>query len=685
MNGRIYHVAKQGSDRNPGTAESPFLTIQQAAETAEAGDRIVVHEGEYREWVRPRNGGLGDGCRIVYEAAEGEHVVIKGSERITGWERQEGNVWKVCLPNSMFGEYNPYTKEILGDWLVAPREKPVHTGEVYLNGKAFYEAFSREELLHPVKRSVSVYETWGGREEAVLEPDQTIYQWYCRTEGENTLIFANFQGADPNRELTEINVRRSCFCPETAGINYITVRGFEMAQAATPWAPPTDDQPGLIGPFWSRGWIIENNIIHDAKCSAVSLGKEISTGNGAHSRWHRKPGYQYQMEAVFRGLQIGWGKERIGSHIVRNNRIYDCGQNGIVGHMGCIFSEIQGNEIYRIGVKHEFYGHEIGGIKLHAAVDVQIHENYIHDCTLGTWLDWQAQGVRVSRNVYHGNNRDFFVEVSHGPYLVDNNIFTSPYCFDNAAQGGAYVHNLCCGFHNHYPVLNRSTPYHLPHSTQVLGTAPVYGGDDRWYQNLFTGGREEGRIYGTAGYDGSPVSLEEYIGRFLALGHGDVEQYERVKQPAYVEGNVYLVGAKAFDREENCWVQDREKPADPKEAAVATAEKTACGETVSRESETGTDPGVKLTEEKGVIYLEITLPEEMFGGNGPKTEIVTSRKLGMTRISESCFETPEGTELVLNRDLAGNLRGENPLPGPLEGLRPGRNRAAVWKRPQARE
>lgn len=170
MNGRIYHVAKQGSDRNPGTAESPFLTIQQAAETAEAGDRIVVHEGEYREWVRPRNGGLGDGCRIVYEAAEGEHVVIKGSERITGWERQEGNVWKVCLPNSMFGEYNPYTKEILGDWLVAPREKPVHTGEVYLNGKAFYEAFSREELLHPVKRSVSVYETWGGR----------VLNRYCR-------------------------------------------------------------------------------------------------------------------------------------------------------------------------------------------------------------------------------------------------------------------------------------------------------------------------------------------------------------------------------------------------------------------------------------------------------------------------------------------------------------------------
>ena len=37
-----------------------------------------------------------------------------------------------------------------------------------------------------------------------------------------------------------------------------------MAHAATPWAPPTADQPGLIGANWSKGWIIEDNIIHDS-------------------------------------------------------------------------------------------------------------------------------------------------------------------------------------------------------------------------------------------------------------------------------------------------------------------------------------------------------------------------------------------------------------------------------------
>lgn len=45
---KIYHVSKKGSDDNKGTADSPFVTIQKAAEVAEAGDRVIVHEGVYR-------------------------------------------------------------------------------------------------------------------------------------------------------------------------------------------------------------------------------------------------------------------------------------------------------------------------------------------------------------------------------------------------------------------------------------------------------------------------------------------------------------------------------------------------------------------------------------------------------------------------------------------------------------
>ena len=36
-----------------------------------------------------------------------------------------------------------------------------------------------------------------------------------------------------------------------------------MSQAATQWAPPTAEQIGLIGTNWSKGWIIENNVISE--------------------------------------------------------------------------------------------------------------------------------------------------------------------------------------------------------------------------------------------------------------------------------------------------------------------------------------------------------------------------------------------------------------------------------------
>src|SRR3954452_13324268 len=116
----VLHVAVTGSDSSDGSEDHPLRTIDRAATLAVAGDTVVVHEGEYREWVRPRRGGLSDARRITYEAAAGEHVVIKGSEQVTGWEPVDGTVWTVSVPNSTFGSFNPFAEEISGDWIVYP-------------------------------------------------------------------------------------------------------------------------------------------------------------------------------------------------------------------------------------------------------------------------------------------------------------------------------------------------------------------------------------------------------------------------------------------------------------------------------------------------------------------------------------------------------------------------------------
>lgn len=645
---REFHVAVTGNDYADGTKTSPFATISKAAAVAEAGDCVIVHEGTYREWVKPAHRGYSGINRITYEAAEGEKVVIKGSEIVKDWENIEGSVWKAVVSNEMFGDFNPFYEPLTGDWLIDPADRQVHAADVYLNGKSLYEAATLNEVKNPVMREDGFNAPWTLHREPLLYPEDSMLQWYAEVDRDTTTIYANFQGADPTKELVEINVRQFCFYPERTGMDYITVRGFEMAQAASPWAPPTADQPGLIGAHWSKGWIIENNIIHDAKCSAVSLGKEISTGHNACTRRHHKPGYQYQMEAVFRARQIGWSKEKIGSHIVRNNVIYDCGQNGIVGHMGCVFSEIYNNEIYNVGVKHEFFGYEIAGIKLHAAVDVQIHNNNIHHCTLGTWLDWQAQGTRVSKNLYYGNDRDLMVEVTHGPYMVDNNIFASDYNFDNVAQGGAYLHNLCFGTMRRVDVLDRSTPYHFPHSTEVAGTALVFSGDDRLYQNIFIGGAPvytEESVHGTKGYDEFDlISMEEYVEKITSAGNGDHEMFDTVKQPVYINQNGYLNGAEAFCREDTNFMSDA-------------------------------DPEAKIVKEGDETYLEINVEKGLLE---IPTRILDTRMLDMVRIVEAPYEDPDGNPIVLDSDYLGCKRDSAPAAGPIQGLKEGYNKIKIW-------
>lgn len=635
----IYYVSVNGSDSATGTNEAPFRTINHAAQIAVAGDTIRVYGGTYREWVDPLNGGE-ENARIVYEAFEGEHPIIKGSEIVTDWERVEGTVWKKVLPNSMFGEWNPYNEYIRGDWFVAP-QNTVHHGDVYINGVSMYEASSVEDLYSAEIRISGYQRTRYPDIEPIINPEQTIYRWFSNVDAENTTIYGNFHGLDPNKEIIEINVRKCCFYPTRTGRNYITVRGFEIAHAACPFTPPTADQIGMIGANWSKGWVIENNDIHDAKCSGISIGKEASTGDNDALKYHRKHSHYYQTEAVFLGLQNGWCKEKIGSHIIRNNRIHDCGQNGIVGHMGCVFSRIEHNHIYNIAVKHEFSGAEIAGIKLHAAIDVVIEGNNIHDCTRATWLDWQAQGTRVTKNLYYNNTRsDLMIEVTHGPCLVDNNIFLSKNAFENVAQGTAFVHNIIAGNAVSLPCMNRETPYHFSHSTHVKGITKVLGGDDRIMNNIFLG------AYNSTSVNFRPMNSCYNVYETPEKYDANREQKNEIEpvQAVWIEGNAYAGNASAFRAEEHSSRVD----------------------------------GIKavVEESNGKWILTLNIPHLM---DEAQCVAVTTERLGTPVFTEEPYENPDGTPIDFSIDFHRAHRGENIIPGPFSKLAVGENKITVWE------
>ena len=123
-------------------------SISAAALRAQPGDVITVHEGIYRERINPPRGGESDTRRIVYQAAPGEKVVIKGSEVVKNWVKVQNDVWKVTLPNAFFGDFNPYNDVIHGDWF-DPKGRVHHTGAVYLDGHWLIEATKLEEVLVP--------------------------------------------------------------------------------------------------------------------------------------------------------------------------------------------------------------------------------------------------------------------------------------------------------------------------------------------------------------------------------------------------------------------------------------------------------------------------------------------------------------------------------------------------------
>ncbi|HOW63659.1 MAG TPA: carbohydrate-binding protein [Candidatus Paceibacterota bacterium] len=756
-----FHVATNGNDSNRGSKASPLRTIQRAADLAQPGDVITVHAGTYRERVNPPRGGTGERKRIVYQAAKGERVEIKGSEIVQGWTKVQEDVWKVTLPNSFFGGFNPFNDLIRGDWFDR-RGRDHHTGAVYLNGDWLTEAAKLDEVLAPgetkpawftsvdqptllnvawfrpnkaegtadrvpaagfaAQQGVKTapcseggecvgwieHDDWlrydrvdlGSRTERIefraasatdggiieihldtpngellgtcavahtgdwqawssfvaqIKPSSGVRTlclvfknrhtdtararalnpqlWFAQVNDKETTLWAQFKNLNPNNELVEINVRRTVFYPDQPGRNFITVRGFTLCHAATPWAPPTAEQIGLIGTHWSKGWIIENNAISHSTCSGIALGKHGDAYDNTSA--DTAEGYVKTIERAH-AHAIPWAKANIGGHVVRNNTVSHCEQAGVVGSLGCSFSTVTGNVIHDIHVRRLFSGAEMAGIKFHAAIDSVIANNRIFRTCRGLWLDWMAQGTRVSHNLFYENTaEDLFVEVNHGPFVVDNNLFLSNVSLLDMSEGGAYIHNLFTGKITNRPEPSRDTPYHPPHTTTVTGLAKTTGGDDRFYNNIFVGNGE--------------ILSNERKGNLKELrwisGYG-LWGYSGREFPLQTGGNVYFRGSEPYAHENN---------------PLTRADH---------------NPGVRLIEDRDRVYVSLNLDRDL---RQAVTRRVDTKLLGKAKVPKLPYVNADDSPLVIDRDYHGKRRSQsNPTPGPFEKPEPGSVTIRVW-------
>jgi len=286
---------------------------------------------------------------------------------------------------------------------------------------------------------------------------------------------------------------------------------------------------------------------------------------------------------------------------------------------------------------------------------------------MGIWCDWEAQGTRLTQNLLHDNQmppyakklkggmmcQDIFVEVSHGPTLIDNNILLSDASLRFATQGVAMVHNLICGALTDVGggTGPRYTPYHIPHRTEVMGFMTFLHGDDRFYNNIFVqrwpsedvitphdsddGFSSENRLAGTWMFDEYPT-YEEWISQFDFTKPANMKALEPAHfghLPVWSEGNVYLAGAKPCRMEKNGLYLENDR----------------------------NDVRVELIEENGTYRLETNVYELLgdFSGRMINTDV-----LGMAFEPEQKFENPDGTPIQFDADYFGNHRGAKVLPGP---------------------
>src|SRR5699024_1463278 len=147
---------------------------------------------------------------------------------------------------------------------------------------------------------------------------------------------------------------------------------------------------------------------------------------------------------------------------------------------------------------------------------------------------------------------------------------------------------------------------------------------------------------GTSFFDGYTTSMEEYIEKVQEDAPGDHRLFNKINQPVYVNDNLYLNGAKAFNKEKNFIEVDN------------------------------FNPEVEVHDEGRRIHLLIDLPNEC---QELRTRLRTTPPLPRPRIVAYDFNNPDGSARILNEDYLGAEQKELTTTGPSTAFKSGKNKS----------
>jgi hypothetical protein len=420
---KTYYVdgqAKNADDKGPGSKERPFRTIDAAAQVLQPGERVVIAEGVYREFIRPARGGTGPDAMISYEAAPGANVVVKGAAVVKDWKPSEGwnfgfdsethqpvKAWELRLDPAHFPDgYNPFEVDnVLGNhmWLRYAQDNMStyfrRRGLVFVDGKPLEPVETSMELAGPSSRSMN-YFTDVHWKPLFKEFAPEAGKVWIETNG-MTLHIRLANDDDPAKHVIEITTQEQIFSPAERYQSYIRVKGITFQYAGNGFPVP---QRGMVSTNRGNHFIFEDDTFEWANSVGLDIGNE------------------------------DWGASRppqpVGFDVIRGNTFRYCGIEGLGGTGGPQSTLVEKNLFEWIGWQDAAMMSESGGTKMHNARNLLFRNNVVRHIrhANGIWLDIGNANDRLTGNVFADipgdvNPHAIHIEGSNVLNEIDNNIF----------------------------------------------------------------------------------------------------------------------------------------------------------------------------------------------------------------------------------------------------------------------
>ena len=468
---KTYYVdgsARTADDAGPGSKERPFKTINKAAEVLQAGERVVIAEGVYREVVRPQKGGTGADKMISYEAAEGAKVVIRGSEIVKdGWTQsgagfgggggvaagpvaaagggatagagvagggragggrgaagggggrgagrggrggaaQTARAWDVELPGSWFGGYNPF------GMMNMPSQRWQYMNRMSLNVHNVMVPYTRVRGMlfvdgKPLDQVRSASE--------LFTKDPT---WADPRRGQpySAELFGEMGGGEGKYFVDQTGLALRVRMPKDESPEGHLVEATTKAQ--------------IFLPARGLGYIRVKGITFEHAGNNFPFPQTgmVSTNGGHH--WLIEGNTFQWANSICLQVGGGGGGGAAGgttAHIVRGNIIRNCGIGGLAG-MGTRDLIVEDNLIEWVGWQDAEHMSESAGIKFHNARNLLLRNNVIRHMrnASGIWLDVGNINCRLTRNVFTDiltAHAAIWIEATHEQDLVDDNLIVN--------------------------------------------------------------------------------------------------------------------------------------------------------------------------------------------------------------------------------------------------------------------